>query len=89
MSGCIYRTEGGKCKQFSVGGVLSFCYLDGTCDCQISSKADRFRAMTDEELAEYIRVFFPEICPPGKCPGEDYCYKCWLDWLKSPVEETD
>ena len=46
------------------------------------SNADRIRAMMDEELAEYIRVFFPEVCPPGKCPGEDYCYKCWLDWLK-------
>lgn len=47
---------------------------------------DLFISKTPEELTEYIRVFFPEVCPPGNCPGEDYCYKCWLDWLKSPVE---
>ena len=53
------------------------------------TNADRIRAMSDEELAEYIRAFFWEVCPPIKCPGEDYCYKCWLDWLKSPVEEKE
>lgn len=47
---------------------------------------DLLISKTPEELAEYIRVFFPEVCPPGNCPGEDSCYKCWLDWLKSPVE---
>jgi hypothetical protein len=54
MNGCIYRTEENKCKQFSVGGVLSFCYLDGTCDCQIPSNADRIRAMSDERLANQL-----------------------------------
>lgn len=46
------------------------------------TNGDLIRQMTDEDLAEYIRVFFPEVCPPGNCPGEDCCYKCWLDWLK-------
>lgn len=90
MSGCIYRTKEGKCKQFSVGGVLSFCYLGGTCDCQIPSNADRIRAMSDEELAET----YAGGCPNGdrlNC-GKYYlhggrdCFNCWLDWLKSPVE---
>lgn len=83
MNGCIYRTEDGKCKQFSVGGVLSFCYLDGTCDCQISSNADSIRAMTDEELAdEYIRIYHRL--------GWYTDSWVWLrKWLKSPVEEGD
>lgn len=40
-----------------------------------------------EDLVEYIRVWFPEACPPGRCPGEDYCYKCWLDWLKQEAQD--
>lgn len=86
MNGCIYRTEENKCKQFSVGGVLSFCYLDGTCDCRIPSNADRIRAMTDEELAH----FMARVCPPGgKCNEDGNCFSCRRDWLKAPVEEVD
>lgn len=79
MNGCIYRTEDGKCKQFSVGGVLSFCYLDGTCDCQIPSNADHIRSMTDEELAVFIRdqIIDRNIGIPTET---------WLSWLKAPVE---
>lgn len=43
--------------------------------------------METEEKADYIRVFFPELCPPRKCPGEDDCRNCWLDWLKQEVTE--
>lgn len=96
MNGCIYRTEENKCKQFSVGGVLSFCYLDGTCDCQIPSNADHIRSMTDGELAGIMVDDCPPNYPNGTyeehCRGyEEYdgnldCCKCWLDWLKAPVE---
>ena len=81
MNGCIYRTEDGKCKQFSVGGVLSFCYLDGTCDCQISSNADRIRAMSDEELANVLASVETGVNTYG-----DDVYSHWLSWLKDPVE---
>ena len=53
----------------------------------IITNYDIFISKPPKELAAYIRVFFPEICPPIKCPGEDYCYKCWLDWLESPADE--
>ena len=46
------------------------------------TNADKIRSMSDEELAEYICINAPEACPTGICPGEDFCYKCWLDWLK-------
>ncbi len=92
MNGCIYRTEENKCKQFSVGGVMSFCYLDGTCDCQIPSNADRIRAMTDEELAKWM-VWYGndgitckfEDCDIVEC-GYGPEYDSAIDWLKSPVE---
>ena len=63
-----------------------------------TTNADRIRSMTDEELAEWLakqeykkptfdgwlplcnKVMGPRIC------HEDGCEKCWLDWLKSPVE---
>lgn len=53
--------------------------------------ADRFRSMTDEELAE---LGVAHSCPPpydpvrGKasCPVIR-CKECWLRWLQQEVEE--
>lgn len=49
------------------------------------TNGDRIRNMTDEELA----IFFSDIdcCNPGRCEPGMYCGRCWLDWLKAPVEE--
>lgn len=92
MNGCIYRTEENKCKQFSVGGVLSFCYLDGTCDCRIPSNADRIRSMTDEELATWLNCMQSNAYHCGEFGRTNAAYpydnKAWLDWLKSPVAEV-
>lgn len=56
------------------------------------SNADRIRAMTDEELAEFIQKSGYGSCPNvPQCPQyesgdkpytEDGCRKCWLDWLR-------
>ena len=52
------------------------------------SNADRIRAMTDEELAEWRAN---GQCPPDTCYG-DYdcltrnCDDCWLSWLKQECE---
>ena len=56
------------------------------------TNGDRIRAMTDEELANFL-------FPLGSCPiiadglpfnesadCADDCEKCWLDWLKKEVE---
>lgn len=61
------------------------------------TNADRIKAMSDEELAEWIlrepTIGYFAVCPPGTKDGEDCptspCEQCWLDWLKSPVEEVD
>lgn len=48
------------------------------------TNADRIRAMTDEELAKILNGG----CPPGaKCYGR--CGTCWLEWLRSPVEDGE
>lgn len=52
------------------------------------TNADRIRAMTDEELADY----FSELsCWPNAgredCRGVANCMDCWLDWLKQEVSE--
>lgn len=54
------------------------------------TNADRIRAMTDEELADYIDLHTADAMwckpPPNDCPLHETCYLCILKWLKSPVE---
>lgn len=46
------------------------------------TNADRIRAMTDEELAKILNGG----CHQGaKC--NENCVLCWLEWLRSPVED--
>ena len=54
------------------------------------TNADRIRAMTDEELAEFIlsirghcraATIGPVVCPYIENFQTD-CNKCWCDWLK-------
>lgn len=76
MTGCIYRTKDGECGLWEKDRNHSpFCRHD--CDHKHPSNADRIRAMTDEELAEWVwsaesdgRAYGPR----GK--------KAWLDWLR-------
>lgn len=83
MNGCIYRTEENKCKKFSVGGALSFCYLDGTCDCRIPSNADRIRAMSDEGIEDWYWWMHKEMM--HYTDSRVFVH----DWLKAPVEDGD
>ena len=54
------------------------------------TNADCIRAMSDEELAEFLDL---NDCPPRRFMG-DYdcksfkgCRSCWLDWLKLEVSD--
>lgn len=48
-----------------------------------TTKADRIRALTDEELAKLIQV----ECPPtGIDACAETCTACWLRWLQQPVD---
>lgn len=48
------------------------------------TNGDKIRSMTDKEMAKILNGG----CPPGgaKCNGR--CGLCWLDWFRSPVEES-
>lgn len=91
---CVYWQEGDKCSKFTDDECDSFCVL-GPCSAMRSSNADRIRAMSDEELAEFGASL--PCCPPGPnlveycfptnaCENSDFQKQCWLDWLKSPAE---
>lgn len=51
---------------------------------------DEIKAMSVEEMAEYIDKHFTEAMwcnsPPDDCPPHGKCMTCLLDWLRSPVE---
>lgn len=68
------------------------CGYDDTPKLKPVTNADRIRAMTDEELAEFA-ASTGQGCAPGEnlvecCfdhkdgPVEADCRKCWLDWLR-------
>ena len=80
---CVYWSDG-MCKKFSDDKVTSFC-VEGPCGDQMPSNADKIRAMSDEELKEFI-------CSNSQCK---FCkFERWgrcelLEWLQQPVKEND
>lgn len=59
-------------------------YLDYPKPRKKVTNADKIRSMTDEELARVVDM----VCPPDTaCNDGQQCIKCWIEWLKQPVEE--
>ena len=59
----------------------------------VKTNADRYRAMSDEELAEtipcpYMRDCYDE-CKFGWHERTQTCEECKLDWLKQPVKDGE
>ena len=78
------------CKKFSdpyTYDILPSIGCDDFMDRKPHTNADRIRAMSDEELAEFLCSILD--CYTDKCPGEDYCSPdgngCFV-WLKRPAE---
>ena len=82
---CVYCTEDGHCTKYSDDKVTSWC-VQHPCEDEKPSNADRIRAMSGEELAEFLT----EYRCVHKAPHcrEANCTQCWLDWLKEPAEEV-
>lgn len=82
---CIYFEKDGKCRKFSDDTAISYCVM-GPCPEQKLSNADRIRAMSDEELAEYLcgLTYCCECEHRDTCNGEDG----YLKWLRQPAEEA-
>ena len=91
---CVYFEKDGKCRKFSDDTAISYCVM-GPCPEQKLSNAARIRAMTAEELAEFIsRIEIGDFGPQvyGKtfcdlCSGQYECDDCRLWWLQQPAEE--
>jgi len=66
------------------GKDRTFLYRDKSCKVTVVTNADRIRAMSDEELADFITSRNRGICT-------DICremyYQSSLVWLKQPAED--
>lgn len=87
--------------RYFCNGKKGFCDYENECQstceffdgrggyyAEVVTNADRIRAMSDEELAEYVATY---SCPPAaertRCGG--VCPECWLDWLRQPVKDGE
>ena len=80
----------GKCEKFSDDKVTSWC-VEGSCDSQTPSNADKIRSMSDYELAQMLATgkwtFTCFKCPEfidGECSMK--CVERCLEWLQQPAE---
>ena len=71
---CVHYKLDGICEKYSTDGVTSYC-VQGPCQDEMPSNADRIRAMSDEEMATDDTV--PVVkCRECKCHKPiDYCIK--------------
>lgn len=64
--------------------VCANCHGTGIIEAPMAN-ADRIRAMSDEELVNWL------VCPydidPDLCIGRGTCYDCTLQWLRQPAKE--
>lgn len=58
--------------------------IDGTPNEKPQTNADRIRAMSDEELAEFIVRKVKDIHHQGMY---EVAWPAWLKWLKQPADE--
>lgn len=78
---CVYKTEDGKCTKFSDGETTSYC-VEEPCEYEKLSNYDRIKAMSVEEMAEFLMDWFMK-CMLGKAPTSV------KDWLLQEVSEND
>ena len=51
------------------------------------TQGDRIRAMSDDELADFMYAKDIPWCDDSECPTETLCKDCFRKWLQSEVEE--
>ena len=91
---CVYWNDG-KCKKFSDNKYTGWC-VEGVCQYEAQSNADRIRAMSDEELAEWMHngistdpcdycEYNNGYCDGSPCRGKADA-ETIIEWLKQPAE---
>ncbi len=85
---CVYY-DNGKCKKFSDNEVTSWC-IEGPCKDETPSNADKIRAMSDDELMNWLGVYMDCcLCPVSvNCTRGKSCEALLYEWLKQPAETT-
>ena len=53
------------------------------------TNAQKIRAMSDDELAEFLADAAADYCHVGLCKDGETCRICCLRWLQMPAEEDD
>ena len=92
MTNCKYITKNGRCGLKNSYAYRHGCFGEDICKCrEPMTNADRIRAMSDEELAEFIDRCEMNDIDYAKtfcdlCNGQYECDQCRLDWLKQPAE---
>lgn len=79
MMCCLSCAKADRCEQ--ADRVEDYCI---NYEERPMTNADRIRAMSDEELAEFLSEYRCVHKAPH-CRDAN-CTQCWLVWLKSPVE---
>lgn len=84
---CIYCTDDLHCTKYTDENYESWCVL-GPCKDETPSNADRIRAMTDEELAEWLTALEIKAYSRIGYSGNEKRFKLqYIEWLKSPVDK--
>ena len=92
MTNCKYITKNGRCGLKDCYTYRHGCFGEDMCKCrEPMTNADRIRAMSDEELAEFIDRCEMNDIDYAKtfcdlCNGQYECDQCRLDWLKQPAK---
>lgn len=66
------------------------CTCSVTCNPDIITNADRIRAMSDEELAEWMCSLMTAECCDQRCPARNICNlgdNGLVKWMKQLAEE--
>lgn len=86
---CKFEHDGDCCNS---GATQYMCKCKQPCyEIIPMTNADRIRAMTDEELAEWLSDD-DRVCPPKHPNCKKYvnsCKGCFLEWLQQPAEEKE
>lgn len=91
MSKCKYETKNGRCGLKGSYAYRHKCFTEDLCKChEPMTNADRIRAMTDEELVDFLG--HNSLCDRIQDDGGDWCKKhpvckgCMVEWLQQPAE---
>lgn len=89
---CKYETKSGRCGLKVCYAYKHTCYTRDCCKCwEPVTNADRIRAMSDEELAEFAIMSSKFFCTKKHdevCEKPMGCTECAFNWLQQPALEV-